>query len=291
MKNIDTHTPEHRNINYGAVISKHLEKQYPDTDAKELSILTREVIFAPRNYQTTINKKNVPITSIRENLADFIERDQSAKNFIPYSLNDIIADLIEQSSCETSSMNEYYRWVSATNDIIRNASKDDVSPQEIAERKDFISMSFDREAEILLCLSLYEGSEPTQERKQKIELLRFKLARLRELRSIVSNTISHPRRKQKNPNLEKYREYCQNLLSGTPDFNLILNLDINHNNDEDLEDGYSHLEYLRAAILHMMRILELPSEPNKRVENVTKQEATEQISPLAQSSQKNAKTR
>jgi hypothetical protein len=209
---------------------------------------------------------------VRLNLAEFIERDASAKNFIPYSLDASIADLIEQANCETSSMNEYYRWVSATMDIVRHTTDGEITHEDLAERKTFIGMSYDREAEILLCLSLYEAAGRGNN-KDKIELLTFKLARLRELRSIVKNTTGHIRlnRKKRMEDLVGCYEYCKKLL--TKDFNdcdfvnLKLKLDIDHSDDEDLDKSFSYLDYVRACILYMMRMMELPKSQHERKDN------------------------
>ena len=140
-----------------SLIKKNLKKKFNETDEKELSALTREVIFAPNSYKTKINNKELNISNIRETLADTIENTRSAAEFIPYSLDAEIADLIEQANCETSSMNEYYRWVTASMDIIKRTSDGDVSKNDTNEREDFLAMSYDREAEILLCLVLNKG--------------------------------------------------------------------------------------------------------------------------------------
>ena len=155
--------------NYYAIIRNHLKKQYPAEDEKVINVLCREVVFAPQDYTAEINNKPTPIKNIRKNLADFVERDTSEKNFIPYSLSAEIANLIESSSCETSSMNEYYRWVSATADILNHTGDGEVTHEDLVERRNFIAMSLDREAELLLCLSLYEGAGREQNR-EKINL-------------------------------------------------------------------------------------------------------------------------
>lgn len=261
-----------QNINYHTIVLRNIKKQYPKLSDKETSVLSREIIFAPKNYKTQIDKEELPISEVRENLAEFIERDAAAKNFIPYSLDTEIADLIEQSNCETSSMNEYYRWVSATQDILQHTGDGEVTQEDLDERKQFISLSYDREAEILLCLSLYE-SNPLVQNKEKIALLQFKLARLRELRSIVKNTTAHLKHKHKDHIWQLYCEYCQQLsakdipINKNLNLNLNINIDINHGNDEDLDDNFSHLEYIQEIVLLMMRILELPQSQNQRMEN------------------------
>jgi len=279
-KNIVVQKP----TNYYKLIKKNLEKQNPNLSEKETAVLCRETVFAPNSYKTEINEKPVPITAVRQNLADFIERDNSSKDFIPYSLDAQIADLIEQSSCETSSMNEYYRWVGVTSEIVRNTSDGQVTHRDLNERKTFINMSYDREAEILLCLALYQGAGAEQNR-EKIDILRFKLARLREMRSIVSNTQNHLeyKRKRFKETLSYYSEYCKKLsqeVYNSCDMNLNLKLNINLPLDEDLDENYPHLEYLQASVLYMMRMLDLPNTQNQRTENnVQKEDSRVEIIP------------
>ena len=45
-------------------------------------------------------------------------------------------------------------------------------------------------------------------------------------------------------------------------------LNINHNSDEDLEEDYSYINYLRQVVLEMMRRLEEASEENQRLQQV-----------------------
>lgn len=266
MNDINQQAP--RPVNYDRIIRQHLKKAYPKLSERETAVLSREIIFAPAHYNVPLNDKPTPIASVRENLADTIERHAATENFIPYSLDAEIADLIEQSNCETSSMNEYYRWVSATYDILRHTQDGEITDEDLSERKTFITLSYDREAELLLCLSLYEGAGLAHN-QEKVNLLRFKLARLRELRSIVKNTADHTTHKHKLHNLEAYCQYCAELMQKDIhqplNLNLKLNLDIEHSNDEDLDENYSHLSRLREMILLMMRLLELPVEQNQRV--------------------------
>lgn len=262
-------------INFYAVIHNNLKKQYPTAGDKELNILTREAVFAPDGYMVEINKKELPIGYVRGNLANLIEREAADTNFIPYSLSAELANLIEQSSCETSSMNEYYRWVSATHDILSHTSDGEITHEDVIERQNFITMSYDREAEILLCLALYEGAG-AEANREKINMLRFKLARLREMRIMVSNTTALAQHKHKeiHNKVSSYCQYCQKLLKELPtftEFNLNLTLNSVHNDDEDLDDSYSHLENMRGVILYMMRFRELPQTQNEREEQRAEQ--------------------
>ncbi len=269
-----------KQTNYYLLLQKQLKKQYGYLKKNEILSLSREIIFAPDKYIVRIKKQNIPVTTLRENIANFIERESSNKVSIPYSLNTEIADMIEQNNCETSSINEYYRWISTTAEIVRNSGDGDVTEQDVRDRNSFITHSFDREAEILLCLSLYESSANPQNRT-KINLLRFKLARLREMRNIVRNTptlvnSNDLKKKKKEEKHRQYYHYCQQLLAqkiNSVDFNSKLKLDIN-NTDEDLEEDFSYIDNIRITILEMMRDAEENSTENYRAQNAEKYEQT-----------------
>lgn len=266
--------------NYYLLLQKQLKQQYGNLEKSEINTLSREIIFAPDKYTVRLKEKDIPVTALRESTADFIERNSSEKASVPYSLDAEIADLIELNNCETSSMNEYYRWISTTAEIIRNSGDGEITEQDVSDRNSFITHSFDREAEILLCLSLYEGSGNPKNRA-KMDLLRFKLARLREMRSIVRNT---PALSNTNDLKEKEREekrrrcyhYCKQLLAqkiNSADFNSKLKLDIN-NIDEDLEEDFSYMDNIRIMILEMMRDAEENSAENYRAQNAETYEQT-----------------
>lgn len=223
MEKTNRSVQNQKDINYYAAIRKYLQKQYPKMDKTGVSALCREAVFAPGGYAVEIDGTDAPITAVRENLADFIERDNANKNFIPYSLDAEIADLIEKNNCETSSMNEYYRWISATADIVRHTGDGEVTESDASERSEFITMSYDRESEILLCLALYE-SAGREKNRGKIDMLRFKLARLREMRSIVRNTSGMVNAKsyEEKEKLRLHYDYCANLLSQKADYEQIL---------------------------------------------------------------------
>lgn len=242
-----------------SLIKRCLKKQYPRLGERELRNLCRMVIFSSETEGVDI--PNVPntITEIRKNLANYIEREASIKSFIPYSLNAEIADLIEQSSNETTSMNEYYRWVHVVSDIVNHTGDGVVTHDDAAERRAFISMSYDREVELLLCLALYQGAG-AQTQEEKINLLLFKLERLRELRNIVFNTsrtITSQKRGGKDQ-LRQYYDYCQQLLKQNlrdiSKFRLKLRLNRSDNSDDDdYEDDIFFLEHLRKVVLRMLR--------------------------------------
>ena len=281
MENMNNEYAVQHNTNYYKLVKNNLQKQYTKLSEKEIGVLARETVFAPDTYQVEITDKPVSIKNVRKNLADFIERDAATRNFIPYSLDASIADLIEQSGCETSSMNEYYRWIGATADILRHTHDDNITHHDLDERNGFLKMSYDREAEMLLCLALYEGANK-EANKEKIDMLRFKLARLREMRSIVSNTTNHIKRKVRTTKelIRKYREHLEKISQEIYiSFDINLNLKLNDNKSDyaDLDEAYSHLTSVQAYILYVMRMYELPKQDRELTQNNVKNN-TEELS-------------
>ena len=268
--------PNDKTPNYYLLIQKQLKKQYAEMEKSELNALTREIVFAPDNYAAEIDGRAVPIAAVRESLANSIERSAEGEIAIPYSLDAEIADMIEKNNCETSSMNEYYRWITATAEIIRNMGDGEITEQDVEERNSFIAHSFDREAEILLCLSLY-GNAPTPKNREKINMLQFKLARLREMRSIVRNTSTLVNTREiteeKRDKIRAYYHYCRDLLAqkanSSPNFNQKLKLYINDYSDEDFDEDlpFMDMDDLRTAVLEMMREAEGAAAGNYRTQN------------------------
>ena len=269
---------------YYGTIRKNLKKQYSALEKSEINTLTREVIFAPYDYTTEIDETPIPISRIRESLADSIYNREPVTSSISYSLEADLADMIEKNNCETSSMNEYYRWLKDTSDIIQHTTDNDITDEDLSERNEFLSTCNERETEILLCLSLYEGARNNKKDK-KVEILKFKLLRLREMRSIIRNT---PSSKTSLNDMEKARliaqyDYCVKLLSEKPnlssDFNDILKLNINHISNEDLEVGYSYLCAMQSEILQMLRETEKTTAENQHSENSEEKDSVNTLNP------------
>lgn len=262
---------EQSTVNYYSLIKRYLKKQYPRLGEREMRLLCRKVIFAPENDEVEMESVPKRIAEVRRLLANFIEHEASVKNFIPYSLSAEIADLIEETKSESSSVDEYSRWVHVVIDILDHTGDGIVTRDDAAERRFFISMSYDREAELMLCLALYQGVG-SEELRDKINFLIFKLARLRELREIVFNasrTIVSQKRGGKDQ-LRQYYEYCQLLLQQNlrdiSKFRLKLNFKkYDNTRDEDFEDDVFFLEHLRKVVLRMIRrrrMLFLQSQQN-----------------------------
>ncbi|MBQ8465383.1 MAG: hypothetical protein IJ545_05180 [Alphaproteobacteria bacterium] len=103
-----------------------------------------------------------------------------------------IAESLEKIKCETSSINEYFGWIDETQQIMDHMTDGCVTPEDLAEKKEFIANSWQREAEILICLGLYERSNNPMA-AQRVSEMTMKLKRLRQLRSaLINNTKNKP---------------------------------------------------------------------------------------------------
>lgn len=99
-----------------------------------------------------------------------------------------IAESLESIRCETTSKNEYFSWIDGAQRIISHMTDGCITMEDLKEKHHFLDISWQREAEILTCLSLYERSDNPLAKERKEELL-IKLRRLRQLRSaIITNT-------------------------------------------------------------------------------------------------------
>lgn len=254
----DTAEEEQSVANYYALIKHYLKEQYPHLGEREMRMLCRMVIFSSETDEIEILDVPKRVADVRKSLANFIEREASVKSFIPYSIDAELADLIEDNKRENSSMDEYYRWVHVVIDILEHTSDGVVTRDDAAERRMFISMSYEREALLMLCLALYQGAKG-EELDDKMDLLMFKLDKLRELRNIVfkaSRAVVSQKRGGKDQ-LRQYYDYCQHLLMQNmrdiSKFRLKLKLKkYDNTNDEDFEDDVFFLEHLRKVVGRMI---------------------------------------
>ena len=97
-----------------------------------------------------------------------------------------IAESLENTRCETTSQNEYFTWSDEGETIMKHMTDGCVDAADLAEKEDFIKDSYQREAELLTCLGLYEKSNNPLAKKRHQELM-IKLQRLRQIRSALEN--------------------------------------------------------------------------------------------------------
>lgn len=134
-------------------------------------------------------KKSTGITESRQ-VAELVDNVMKAESVARNGDYDVflygVAESIENTNNGSTPINEYFDWIEQMKAIIRKMNDGHVSDSDIKLKEDFIENSFQRETEILVCLSLYEKSDNPLAKKQ-YDLLLLKLYRLRQLRSILQN--------------------------------------------------------------------------------------------------------
>lgn len=166
-------------------ISQALCASFQDIKKNRLNQLTREVIYAPQNRNIKINEKHLNISDLRYQLADTLENMQGSKKTTSSTDFDMMmASSIETLNSETNSEQEYFRWLDDCSEIIKNMNDGFVTKGDLDSRNDFLEMSHQREADLMLCLGLYAGSSHP-EAATKAARLRYKLQKLREMRQVI----------------------------------------------------------------------------------------------------------
>lgn len=227
--------------------------------------LVHKVLYAPKNEIVHDGRQNKPLAEIAEDLSVSIEKDTFYFNQ---------ASSIENIHCETTSMNEYFTWIQEGKDIIKHMNDGRVTYQDVAERDDFLTMSFQRETELLTCLGLYDrsialGNETAKERRDELCL---KLQRLREIRSAIQETCMHEVDKEITPKDHAKAVAHYKALGLMDSAGLMLSgaalaeyesqaedLEISHKNDDEFLLGYSF--YTR--LLEKMRLSRRQGRGNK----------------------------
>ena len=162
-----------------------------------------------------------------------------------------IAESLENIRCETSSQNEYFAWIDDAKKILDGMKDGCVTGEDIKEKEDFIEESWQREIELMTCLSLYEKSNNPLAKKRHAELL-IKLQRLRQLRSAlkVGTKNYSDKRPLSNEELSKIAKFSTVLnemknCDENGDYNNavlrqhLLDLQIAHFDDIEFYQGYS----------------------------------------------------
>ena len=143
----------------------------------------------PRKIIEEAVKKSTGITESKQ-VAELVDDVMKAESVARNGNHDVflfsVAESIENINNGSTPINEYFDWIEQTKDIMVRMKDGHVSNKDLELKENFIENSFQRETEILVCLSLYEKSDHPLAKKQ-YDLLMLKLYRLRQLRSIIQN--------------------------------------------------------------------------------------------------------
>lgn len=174
-------------------IIKRALRAAENLNEQQLRQATRETIFAPSDRKIKLGNAPQTADEMRLQVVKNIENSgiaETTKFFDEMGLKEAIS--IENVNSETSSSQEYFRWLNETSEILKNMNDGYVSDQDLSERNSFLEATHQREAELMVCLGLLANcrSPKAQEEYKK---LHYKLTRLREMRaSIKERTRNEP---------------------------------------------------------------------------------------------------
>ena len=167
------------------IIMRAVRQEYPDIDRQEAEKVTRELVLAPKKSSIKIGNREVPVADLQFQ----------------------IALTIESLGSETSSEQEYFSWFTESAEIMQHMNDGFVSHEDLNERNEFLEMSYQREAELMVCISLYQNSV-FKGAKDKANELTYKLTKLRQMRSMIKQTTKDQAdRKVEKSEYEKALEY------------------------------------------------------------------------------------
>ena len=180
------------------ILSRAVQNRFK-VGREEGDILARQITLAPKDIKLKVGNQNLRVDEMQYLMAKDVGED----------LLSMLADSYEQINSESTSSREYFRWLDETEDIIKHMNDGFVSHEDLNERNDFLDMSYQREAELMVCISLYQNSS-FEGAKEKVNELSYKLTKLRQMRSMIKQTTKDEAdRKVEKSEYEKALEYYQ----------------------------------------------------------------------------------
>ena len=249
------------------IIKRALLSTYKDLNEKALRRTTRETVFAPQDRQIKIGGRKISASDLRYEVADTIEKLGNSKNVSEIQenvshaedLQSMLAQSMESINSETSSSQEYFRWLDETTDILKNMNDGFVTEEDLEKRNEFLDFSHQREAELLVCLGLYQSSK-NPEAQEKAKQIRYKLTKLREMRSAIENRTRNQADKEVSraeyeaaiPYYKLYRGLAKLPFGYDIAYQKKIQLGINHDDDDDLDEDFNYYDNLLNVILDGM---------------------------------------
>ena len=186
MENTDNSEENVRKEKESEIIKRAL-RMADNVSEQQLRQTTRETIFAPAGRKVKMGGREVNAEDLRFHVAKTIENMGSQKTLEltdDSSLREALS--IEHINSETSSSQEYFRWLDETSDILKNMNDGFVTEEDLKDRNAFLDLSHQREAELMVCLGLLQHSKSPQA-QEEFKKLQYKLTKLREMRSAIKN--------------------------------------------------------------------------------------------------------
>lgn len=211
------------------IIQRAVQREYPDMDRMQAEKVTRELVLAPKKSTIKIGNDEIKVADLQFQ----------------------IAESLEMISSETSSSQEYFSWFTESSEIMQHMNDGFVSEDDLKERNEWIEMSYSREAEILTCLGLYQGSAFPEAKKKYAEIYN-KLVKLRQIRNAIKESTANKADKPQEVDIKKkendykkavvYVAAMREFMKRPPRWNMpkrtLQKLNMYHGDDDDLDDDY-----------------------------------------------------
>ena len=264
-------------------IKLSLKETYPNLNTRELREITRESIFAPPERNISLSGRDITASDLRYEIATSIENSAALRSSNDtYDMQTDLTESIERINSGTNSTEEYFSWLNTSTDILKNMNDGFVSKEDLEIRNNFLEMSDQREADLMLCLGLLAGSK----HHKALEIsknLQYKLQKLREIRSAIKLTtrnqcdvdISRAEYERAIPYYKAFKA-LQKLPFGY-DINQQqkINLGIYYDEDDDLDEDSNYYILLINNALDEMKIEDnyyLASNQYQISNNITKEQ-------------------
>lgn len=256
------------------ILSKAVQDRYR-VGKEEGDILARQMSLAPKDVKLKVGNQELKVEEMQYQIAMDVGEDLQFQ----------LADSYEMINSESSSSREYYRWLEETEVIIKNMNDGYVSHEDLKERNEFLEMSYQREAELMVCLALYQNSV-FKGAKDKYNEMNYKLMKLRQMRSLIKqSTKDKEDRKVEKHEYEKALEYYR-AVKELKEHDLYWELPITvqknmgraayeaghdagyddnrygvyHGDDKDLQPNYVWYDWLREQMVKSMSVSEYSTQ-------------------------------
>ncbi|MBR2299067.1 MAG: hypothetical protein IJ870_00645 [Alphaproteobacteria bacterium] len=236
------------------ILAQAIRKQYPDTDYAKLKTMLREMLFAPTGRVVKVdNKMRLEAEDLRFMTANALEKADQKVNIKFVNKTETIETLIDP-------MTEYFNWLSETTSILNHLNDGFVSQEDAIERETFLALLEKRQAELMVCLALYESCA-SDEAKERAQFTCYKLKKLREMNAAIQFLT------RQGQNIETtrseydaaipYYKYFKNLQKLPFGYDMPyeqkIKLGISHDDDEDLAENYNHYAIILNEMLDEMQ--------------------------------------
>jgi len=237
------------------IIEDALEKQYPNISEANKKIATREMLFAPQNRMIEIDeKRKIGAEDLRFVTANALETPDEGNTNFKY------AQSIEDINSGIDPVAEYFSWLNETTSIMKHLNDGFITKEDASERENFLELTDQREADLMVCLGLYESCK-SKGAEERIKFIRYKLQKLREMRTSIkfltrTGQDVETTRSEYDAAIPYYK-YFKNLQRLPYGYDMPyeqkVKLGISHENDADLVEDYDHYADIVNEMLNQMR--------------------------------------